>query len=309
MIGRTNMGAEATEPQMGAYLEIIRVKFLVFTIVVASVPVSVSLVTGTFDAVNAAVGIALILMGHIGVNSFNVASDFRRGIDEDTEETAFSGGVDTLTSGRASYDTARNIGILSVGVAVALMGYFLLQYDPVLLAALFIPGLVLVVGYTDVFARTGLGETAAGLGLGALPTLTVFYVQSGSLTREAMLISVPMFLVYFNALLLNEFPDIEADTKNGRLNIPIAFGRRIAGYLYTLVVAVTCLSLVALVVVFDLPAPILLGLLPIVIVAGLLRNFLAGDPDVTEQDLLNHTLWTLATPAAISAGFLVHWLL
>lgn len=303
------MGAEATESQMGAYLEIIRAEFLVFTFVVASVPVSVSLVTGNFNAVNAAVGTVLILMAHIGVNSINVASDFRRGIDEDTEETAFSGGVDTLTSGRASYDTARNIGILSVGVAVALMGYFILQYDPILLAALFVPGLVLVVGYTDLFARAGLGETACGLGLGALPTLTVFYVQSGSLTQEAMLVSVPMFLVCFNLLLLNEFPDIEADTKNGRMNIPIAFGRRVAGYLYTLVVVLTAVALVALVVVFDLPAPVLLGLLPIALVSGLLRDFVTGDPDVTEQDLLYHTLWTLATPATISAGFLVHWLL
>jgi len=303
------MGAKATKPQVGAYLEIIRAEFLVFTFVMASVPVSISLVTGEFSPVNAAVGTLLILMAHIGVNSLNVASDYRRGIDEDTEETPFSGGVDTLTSGRASYATARNIGILSVGVAVALMGYFVMQHDPLLLAALFVPGLVLVVGYTDVFARSGLGETACGLGLGAIPTLTVFYVQSGSLTQEAMLVAFVMFLVCFNLLLLNEFPDIEADVKNGRMNIPIALGRTVAGYLYTFVVAATALTLVALVVVFDLPAPILLGLLPIALLSNLLPKFVSGDPEVTEQDLLSHTLWTLGTPAAVSAGFFLHYIL
>lgn len=309
MIGRNNMGAEARGERLRAYFEIIRAEFLVFTIVVASVPVSVALVTGEFSPVNAAIGTLLVLMAHIGVNSINVASDYRRGIDEDTEETPFSGGVDTLTSGRASYATARNIGLISVATAVALMLYFFLQYDPVLLAALFVPGLVLVVGYTDVFARTGLGETACGVGLGALPTLVVFYVQSGSLVQEIVLVSIPMFLVCFNLLLLNEFPDIEADVKNGRMNIPIAVGRTAAGYLYTLVVSATALSLVALVAVYDLPVTILLGLLPIALVAGLLREFLSGDPDVTEQDLLFHTLWTLATPAFISVGFFIHWLL
>jgi 1,4-dihydroxy-2-naphthoate octaprenyltransferase len=302
------MGVGASGEQVQAYLEIIRAEFLVFTFVVASVPVSISLVTGVFSPVNTAVATLLVLFAHIGVNSINVASDYRRGVDEDTEETPFSGGVDTLTSGRASYATARNIGILSVAAAVVLMLWFVRQYDAVLLAALFVPGLVLVVGYTDVFARIGLGEASCGVGLGALPTLVVFYVQSGSLADEALLVSVPMFLVCFNLLLLNEFPDIEADVKNGRTNIPIALGRTIAGYLYTLVVAATALSLLVLVSVHDFPVSILLGLLPIALLAGTLRDLLSGEPNITEQDLLYHTLWTLTTPALIAVGFLVHWL-
>jgi 1,4-dihydroxy-2-naphthoate octaprenyltransferase len=302
------MGAEATDNRVQAYLEIIRAEFLVFTFVVASVPVSIALVTGEFSPVNAAVGTLLVLFAHIGVNSINVASDYRRGVDEDTEETAFSGGVDTLTSGRASYATARNIGIASVAAAVVLLLWFVNQYDVVLLAALFIPGLVLVVGYTDLFARIGLGEASCGVGLGSIPTLFVFYVQSGSLAREVVLVSIPMFFVCFNLLLLNEFPDIEADVKNGRMNIPIAIGRTLAGYLYTIVVVATAASLVALVSVYDLPVSILLGLLPIALLAGTLRDFVSGEPDVTEQDLLFHTLWTLSTPALISVGFFLHWL-
>jgi 1,4-dihydroxy-2-naphthoate octaprenyltransferase len=302
------MGGEATDSRVQAYLEIIRAEFLLFTFVVASVPVSIALVTGEFSPVNAAVGTLLVLFAHIGVNSINVASDYRRGVDEDTEETAFSGGVDTLTSGRASYATARNIGIASVAAAVVLLLWFVNQYDVVLLAALFIPGLVLVVGYTDLFARIGLGEASCGVGLGSIPTLFVFYVQSGSLAREVVLVSIPMFFVCFNLLLLNEFPDIEADVKNGRMNIPIAIGRTLAGYLYTIVVVATAASLVALVSVYDLPVSILLGLLPIALLAGTLRDFVSGEPDVTEQDLLFHTLWTLSTPALISVGFFLHWL-
>lgn len=303
------MGATVTNETVGAYFEIIRAEFLVFSFVVVSVPVTLSLVTGAFSPVDTAIATLLMLSAHIGVNSINVASDFRRGIDEDTEETPFTGGVDTLTSGRASYETARNIGIVSVLAAVALLLYFMSQYDAVVVAAIAVPGLVLVLGYTDVFARIGLGETACGLGLGALPTLGAFYVQSGTLVQEAYLIAVPMFLVCFNLLVLNEFPDIEADRKNGRMNIPIAAGRTFAGYLYVVIVAATALSLVVLVAVYDLPVTILLGLLPIALLPGVFRNLLSGEPSVTEQNLLRHTLWTLGTPTFVSIGFLIHWLL
>jgi 1,4-dihydroxy-2-naphthoate octaprenyltransferase len=284
------------------YLEIIRYEFLVFTFVVVSVPAALSLFTGEFDAVNTAGATLLVLFAHIGVSAINVASDYRRGVDEDTEPTPFSGGVTTLTSGRASYATARNIGIAAIAVAVALTLWFIRLYDAVEVLALVFPGLVMAVAYTDIFTRTGLGEFSCGVGLGAIPTLVVFYVQSGSLVSEALLLSVPMFLVCFDLLLLNEFPDIEADTENGRTNIPIVLGRQYAGYLYILVAVATAVSLVVLVAVYDLPGSILLGLLPTVFLAGVFRQFLGGEPDITETDLLYHTLWAILTPVLISVG-------
>jgi|APHM01.1.fsa_nt_gi 1,4-dihydroxy-2-naphthoate octaprenyltransferase len=290
------------------YLEIVRSEFLVFSFVVASVPATLALITETFDPVNTALATLLVLSAQAGVNAINVASDYRRGIDGETEATPFSGGVDTLTSGRASYATARNIGIMAVAVTVALSLWLVRQYDAVEVAALVLPGLVLVVGYTDVFTRIGLGELSCGIGLGAIPTLVVFYAQSGALVDEAVLLAIPMFLVCFNLLLLNEFPDIDADSKNGRTNIPIAIGRRLAGYLYFTVVVATAVSLVVLVSMHDLPVTILLALLPTALIAGILRKFLSGNPDITETDLLYHTLWTLGTPAFISVGLLIRWL-
>lgn len=290
------------------YLEIIRYEFLVFTFVVVSVPAALSLVAGEFDPVNTATATLLVLFAHIGVSAINVASDYRRGVDEDTDPTPFSGGVTTLTGGRASYATARNIGIAAIAVAVALMLWFVRLYDAVEVAMLVVPGLLTAVAYTDVFTRTGLGELSCGIGLGAIPTLVVFYAQSGALTSEALLLSVPMFLVCFDLLLLNEFPDIEADTKNGRTNIPIALGRQYAGYLYLVVAVATAISLVALVVVYDLPALVLLGLGPTALLTGIFRTFLAGEPHITETDLLYHTLWAILTPVLISVGLVAQWL-
>lgn len=288
------------------YLEIARFEFLVFTFAVASVPVSLSVFTGEFSPTNTAVATLLFLFLHIGVNSINVASDYRRGIDEDTEETPFSGGVDTLTAGKASYRTARNMGVVSVLASTVLFLWFVWLYGVFPMAALFVPGVVLVVGYTDLFARVGLGEASCGLGLGALPTVGIFYVQSGSVPQEILFLSVPMFLVCFNLLLLNAFPDIEADSKNGRKNFPILLGRRKAGYVYLVVVLATVASILAAVYLFGLPAGVLLALVPTVLVYDLFRRFLFGkDPTVTNKNLLYHTVWTIATPFFVSLGILV----
>lgn len=290
------------------YLEIARAEFLIFTFVVVSVPVTLSVLTGDFDPVNTALATLVILFAHIGVNSINVASDYRRGIDEDTEETPFSGGIDTLTSGRAEYATARNMGVVSVGACVSIFLWFVGLYGVFPVAAMFVPGLVLVVGYTDLFARMYLGEASCGLGLGVLPTLFVFYVQSGSVSPETFLIAIPMFLVCFNLLLLNEFPDIEADKKNGRRNFAILLGRKLAGYLYVSVVIGTVISVLCLVYLYTVPTTVLLAVLPTVLLYKVFYRLLFSDSrGLTEKDLLYHTVWVLTTPVALSAGILI-WL-
>jgi len=289
-------------PRLKTYFEIARAEFLIFSFVVASVPVSLSIATGGFDLTNTALATVLLVASHVAVNSINVASDYRRGIDEDTEETPFSGGVDTLTSGRADYATARNMGVTFTVISVAVMIFFLQSYGVFPIGIVFLVGLVLVLGYTDVFTRVGLGETSCGLGLGALPTIGIFYVQSGNITQEALLISVPMFLVCFNLLLFNEFPDIEADAANGRVNIPIAFGRKVAGYVYIFVAVGTVLSMIGL-YSSGFPPTVLFGAFPAFLLYRPVRE-LIGDPDtgVTESSLLYHTLWTIFTPVSISIG-------
>ena len=284
------------------YLEIARAEFLIFSFVVASVPVSLSVATGVFDLTNTALATVLLVASHVAVNSINVASDYRRGIDEDTEETPFSGGVDTLTSGRAGYATARNMGVVFGALSVGIMVWFISVYGPFPIGVVFALGLVLVVGYTDVFSRVGLGETSCGLGLGALPTVGIFYVQSGTLTPEALLVSVPMFLVCFNLLLFNELPDIEADAANGRVNVPIAFGRKAAGYLYVSVAVLTVASIVGL-YVSGFPPSVFFAIPPTLLLYRPVKELLT-DPEtgVTEGALLYHTLWTLLTPASISVG-------
>ena len=70
-------------------------------------------------------------------------------------------------------------------------------------------GAAAVLLYSDVFARAGLGELFAGLGLGALPVWGAAWVQGPEPGAGALWAGIPAFFMTFNLLLLNEFPDLQ----------------------------------------------------------------------------------------------------
>jgi len=291
------------------YLALIRAPFLVFTLVVVSVPVAVAVDAGTFDPANTLLALGSVLFAHIAVNILNIASDYRTGLDEQTEETAYSGGSDVLTSGGLSYRCAVAAGALSIGVSALLVVPLVVEFGAVVLL-LYGIGTTLVVGYTDVFARIGLGELACGVGLTLLPTVAIGYIQAGTLPDPLFATLVPMFVVGFNLLLLNEFPDVEPDRANGRTNIPIVFGRQAAGYLYFALVGLLVVSLLYPIATGLLPVTAALAILPVVLLAPVFEEvILQSDPTITEDALGNHILWTQTTIVALGVGIGVSVLL
>ena len=66
----------------------------------------------------------------------------------------------------------------------------------------------------------------------------------------------------FNLLLLNEFPDEEADRAGGRRNIVLMLGRRGAGLVYAAAGILTPAAIVAAVVLKALPPQALFATLP-----------------------------------------------
>lgn len=292
-------------PGVRPYLDLIRAPFLVFTLIVVSLPVSVAIEAGVFDPTSTALAFGSVLFGHIAVNTLNIASDYRTGIDAETDETPYSGGNDVITDDRLSYSHALFVGSLAIVISAALAAPLILEFGRLVLL-FYLAGIVLVVGYTDVFARTGLGELACGLGLTLLPTIAVGYIQAGRVLDPLFALSVPMFLLGFNLLLINEFPDVAVDARNGRVNIPIVVGRRRAGYLYVMIVGVLILSLVIPVLRGELPVTVLIALLPIGLLVPVFKTLIVDrDSSVGETELRNHTLWVQSTIAALSGGMLL----
>jgi 1,4-dihydroxy-2-naphthoate octaprenyltransferase len=239
---------------------------------------------------------------HIAVNSLNEWSDMRRGIDLKTVRTPFSGGSGTLPSGAAPVGAALRLGIAAAGLGLIIGIWFLIQvgwaFLPFLLA-----GAVFVLGYTDALARIGIGEMAAGLGLGGLAVAGVALVQEGSLGPVAIAACVPAFCMTFNLLLLNEFPDEAADREGGRKNIIILSGRRAGALVYIFFALLVPVWILGSVVANLFPTLALVAMLPSLLLAKPIR-WAVSDPseDVPIPALGANVIWNLVTNTVLGAA-------
>jgi 1,4-dihydroxy-2-naphthoate octaprenyltransferase len=228
----------------------------------------------------------------------------RRGIDLHTVRTPFSGGSGTLPAGDATPAAAMALGLAAAGVGLVIGIWFLAVVGWGFLPFLLV-GAVFVLGYTDALARAGVGEVAAGLGLGGLAVAGAAYVQGGTLGPAALAASVPSFLMTFNLLLLNEFPDEEADRRGGRRNLVLLLGRRKAAGVYGIAGLLVPLWIIGAVVAGPLPPLALLGAIPSLLLVGPIRwAFVHSDETVPSPAMGANVLWNLATNAALGLGLL-----
>jgi 1,4-dihydroxy-2-naphthoate octaprenyltransferase len=239
------------------------------------------------------------------VNALNEASDFETGIDLVTARTPFSGGSGAIPGQLITSRGARRVGWGSVLVGVAIGGWFLVN-DGMALAPILLAGLVLATGYTMGFARMGVGELAAGLGLGFLPVLGAAIAQGAPAPDAAWAAAFPAFFLTFNLLLLNEFPDEAADRAGRRKNLVLQLGRRGAARVYLLAALAVPASILFGVALGAMPRACLLGLLPSLLLAGPARWALATpEAPVPVGALAGNVLWNLGTNALLAAGFVL----
>ncbi len=185
----------------------------------------------------------LILVGtisaHISVNLFNELSDYKTKIDFQTKRTPFSGGSGMLTSGKTKPGQVRAaaIGTLLISVVIGLFFIIIAHWSILIIAFI---GAIAIVYYTSHLARMLLGEFFAGLALGSLVVIGAYIAMNATPVQavsnivplEVWLISIPPGILTFLLLLLNEFPDTEADRAGGRKHLVIKFGKKTAARIY-----------------------------------------------------------------------------
>lgn len=247
------------------------------------------------------------LFAHVAVNVLNDYFDFRSGLDLRTRRTPFSGGSGILPAGLMSPRGVLSLGLVALGVVVA-VGIYFLQLRGKGILPLGLLGLLVVVLYTPFITRSPVAcFIAPGLGFGPLMVLGMHYVLTGRYEPLPLWASLVPGLLVSNLLLINQFPDLEADRASGRYHLVIALGRRKAARLYALV-ALSAFGWLALAVASGLlPKGALLALLPLPLalrtVKGVLRE--AEDLSALMPHLGSNVLYTLLTPALLGTGLIV----
>lgn len=251
----------------------------------------------------------LVLL-HASVNVLNDWHDMKTGIDLKTKRTPFSGGSGMLPEGAMTPGAvlALGLGALAAGCAIGLYLVFVSGWQLLVIGGV---GALLVAGYTPVFTRIGVGEIAAGLGLGLLPVVGVYFLLTGRLDLVAWVSGMPAFFLTYNLLFLNEFPDAEADKAGGRHHMVILLGKKNARWLYAAVEIATYVTIVAGVVAGILTPWALLGLGAGFLAFQAIRGAI-GDYDKFEELIpaqAANVMAVLATSALLAVGYLVAGLL
>jgi 1,4-dihydroxy-2-naphthoate octaprenyltransferase len=247
------------------------------------------------------------LAAHVSVNALNEYFDFKSGLDLGCDRTPFSGGSGTLRERPELARVALGMGLGGLALAGTIGLYFISVWGWGLLP-LGLVGLVTIVVYTPWITRLPLVSLiVTGLGFGLLMINGVHYVLTGTYSWTAFFASLVPFFLGNCLLLLNQYPDVEADRKVGRRNYPILIGRKASSWLFDVLMLAAYLSLVAGVASGALPPLALLGLamlpLGVVTVVGVRRY--ADDLPRLLRYMGFNVLIMLITPALVGVGLLV----
>lgn len=210
-----------------------RPAFLLLTVVVIALAAALALYQG-HDMELTLLVVVLIggLCAHAGVNVLNEVHDARSGLDARTQRTPFSGGSGALQADPEALGVANAFGWLLLSVVLLIGGYLVVLRGWAILP-LGLLGLLLVIAYTPLITRKPwLCLIAPGLGFGPVMMGGSYLALTGTLSASVLAVSLVPFLLVNNLLLLNQFPDVEADRQGQRKNVIIAYGRNRASIIY-----------------------------------------------------------------------------
>jgi len=242
-------------------LGIMRLPFLVLTPACVMLGIGTAVwSTGpisTFYCILAMVG---AVSAHICVNSFNEYFDFRSELDFHTVRTPFSGGSGTLPNQPHLVYMALSVAGISL-VVTCLIGLYFLSVRGMALLPLGILGLIVVVAYTRFLTHNSwLCLLAPGLGFGPIMVLGTNFVLTGAYSQTAFVAALIPFFLVNNLLLLNQFPDVEADRSVGRRNFPIVIGKHASCHIFCAFILLGFLAIPLGVILACLPAISLIAL-------------------------------------------------
>ncbi len=150
---------------------------------------------------------------------------------------AFSGGSRALPDKMVDRSVARIAGISTVAILLVIASIYLLFYfeDYPLLLPLGLFGAFCGIFYSHPpfqWAYQGIGEVIIGGCYGILALTSGYYLVSGVLETDMILVAIPASLGVFCVIVANEFPDYDADKAVNKKNLIVRLGLKRGSMVY-----------------------------------------------------------------------------
>lgn len=294
--------------RIAAVIKSFRLPFLVLTPVCVFLGASVVYAShATFNKFNLVLAMAGALAAHISVNSLNEYLDFKNGLDLQTRRTPFSGGSGALPACPGA-DRAVLVTAIIFLIISSLIGVFLIQQAGMGLLPLGFMGILLILTYTSWLNQNPfLCLIAPGLGFGVLMVVGTQYVLTAEYIPSIWWVSLAPFLLCNNLLLLNQYPDIEADRHSGRRHLAIVYGVSTANSVYALMLAATAVIIGLGMYLQVFPPQSWLAFLPlpagIYALSGAIQH--GADIGFYPQYMAANVIVTVFTPLLLGMAFMI----
>ena len=162
-------------------------------------------------------------------------------------QNPFAGGARMIPEGRMPAGVALWTSIIAFAIAlvIGIVLQFVYQtgrYTLVLGCLGALPGFFYATEPIRLVKR-GLGEIFIGFCFGWLPVASAYYIQTASIAPMIHWLWLPIGFSIFNVILLNEFPDYEADVAAGKKNLLYRIGKQKGKTVYIVFNLLTCLTM------------------------------------------------------------------
>lgn len=193
--------------------------------------------------------LAVFLLGLSGAMFIQLAAHYNGEVYDIREDrlsailgkNPFSGGSQVLVKKIISEGKVKLLSfavvLLALTAGLILQFYFKTGKWTLLLGA---SGLICGLYYSKPPLRwvsRGLGEIFIAYSFGFLAVNAGFYIQVSRFDILALLISLPVACAVANIILINEYPDYQADKEAQKMNLLVRIGKEKCAFLYALLVA------------------------------------------------------------------------
>ena len=214
------------------------------------------------------VGVILIMLSTY--HSGEYFDQKENAISSRIHQNQFAGGTRMIPEGKIPARIAFGTSIIAILIAllIGIVLQFLYQTGPytLILGCLgALPGFFYSTEPIRLVKR-GVGEIFIGFCFGWLPVASSYYIQTSAIAPVINWLWIPIGFSIFNVILLNEFPDYEADVATGKKNLLYRIGKQKGKVVYIIFNLLTCLTML-ISPCFGIPSKVIYFYLPFVAIA------------------------------------------
>lgn len=214
-----------------------------------------------------------VLALHVMVNWLNDYFDYFKGTDTKTSGSVVYRVHPIISDVFKPHELL--IASLSLGAFAIIMGLSLVfLFDRPLVLLFGFAGMFLALFYNAppfALKYRALGEPATFMGF-FLMFIGTYYVMTGSVTWESVVLALPPGLLTASVLSTNNIRDIENDRKAGFKTLAVLLGRKGMATLIVVMISVTFVSVLGMIVLGELPLLSLLAFVTLPTAVGVIRD-------------------------------------